>query len=89
VRALMVSLSQMAVMGAIVATLVYWPLGIALVLVLALFGVSLSAVVTFGGTFNTLLGLIAWWLLAFAGACIYAACAFPWEEKVLAWPRKE
>jgi hypothetical protein len=76
-------------MAAIVATLLYWPVGIAMVLVLKMFGVSFEAVLTFGGTFNnTLLGLVAWWMLAFAGSCIYAVCAFPWEEKVLAWPKK-
>jgi hypothetical protein len=85
----MVSMSQMAVMGAIVATLLYWPLGIAAALVLALLGVSFSAVVTFGGALNTLLGLFAWWLLAFVAACAYAAFAFPWGEKVLTWPKKK
>ena len=88
-RALMVSLSQVAVMAAIVATLAYWPLGIAIALLLALFGVSIDAVATFGGRFNTFFGLFAWWLITFAGACIYAACAFPWGDKVLAWPRKK
>ena len=76
-------------MAAIVATLVYFPVGIAVLLVLKVFGVSFEAVVTFGGLFNTLLGLFVWWLLAVAGSCIYAACAFPWGEKVRAWPRKK
>jgi len=76
-------------MAAIVATLAYWPLGIALLLLLKLFGISFEAVVTFGGSFNTLLGLFVWWLLAFAVSCVYAVCAFPWGEKVLAWPRKK
>ena len=76
-------------MAAIVATLVYWPVGIALLLLLKLLGISFEAVVTFGGLFNTLFGLFVWWLLAFAGSCIYAAYAFPWGEKVLAWPRKK
>jgi hypothetical protein len=88
VRSLMASVSQMLVMGAIVATLLYCPVGLALVLVLALFGVSFGAVVTFGGALNTLAGLFAWWLLVFAGACVYAALAFPWGDKALAWPRK-
>ena len=88
-RPLLSSLSQMAVMGAVVATLAYVPLAIALVLVFALFGIPLSAVVTFGGTVNTFFGIVAWWLLAFAGASIYAACAFPWGDKALAWPRKK
>jgi hypothetical protein len=76
-------------MSAIVASLLYLPVGIALALVFALFGVSLEALVTFGDTFNIYSGLFAWWLLTFGGACIYAVCAFPWEEKVLAWPRRK
>lgn len=76
-------------MAAIVATLMYLPAGMAMVLVLKLFGISVKAAVTFGGAFNMLPGLFAWWLLAFAGSCVYAVCAFPWEEKVLAWPRKK
>ena len=27
-------------------------------------------------------------LLTFGGACLYAVRAFPWDDKVLAWPRK-
>ena len=76
-------------MAAIVATLAYFPVGIAMVLLLKMFGISFEAVVTFGGTFNTLLGLFAWWLLAFVGSYVYAICAFPWGDKVLAWPRKK
>jgi hypothetical protein len=34
-------------------------------------------------------GLFAWWLLTFGGASVYAFCAFPWKDKVLAWPRKK
>ena len=86
---MMTSLSQVAVMGAIVASLLCLPVGMALALVLGLFGVSLEALVTFDGTFSIHSGLFTWWLLTFGGACIYAQCAFPWEEKVLAWPRKK
>jgi len=89
VRAVLSSLPQVAVMGAVVATLMFLPIGVALAMVLGLFGYSLESVVTFGGAFNIVLGLVAWWLLIFGGSCIYAACAFPWEEKVLAWPRKK
>lgn len=81
--------SQVAILGAIAATLFGWPAGAALALALSLFGISFHAVLTFGGAFSTWLGLLAWWLLAFAAACLYAACAFPWGEKVLAWPRKK
>jgi hypothetical protein len=77
------SLPQLAVMSAVVATLMYLPVGIAVAMVFGLFGFSLESVVTFGGALNIYSGLFAWWLLVFGGACIYAACAFPWEEKVL------
>lgn len=76
-------------MAAIVATLVYWPGGIALVLLLKIFGISLDTVATFGGIFNMFVGLIVWWLLVFAASCVYAACAFPWADAILEWPRKK
>lgn len=88
-RALAISISQVAVMGAIVASLLYLPLGMVLALAVGLFGVSLEALVTFDDKFSIYSGLFLWWLLSFGGACIYAVCAFPWEEKVLAWPRKK
>jgi Zn-dependent protease len=84
-----VALPQAAVMASIVATLLYWPAGVTLALVLGAFGVPLDTVVSFGGSFNRLVGLFAWWLLAFAIACVYIACAFPWEERVLKWPKKK
>jgi hypothetical protein len=83
------ALPQVMVMAAIVATLVYVPAGIGLPLLLSLFGISIDAVVTFGGFFNILLGMVVWWLLVFAVACIYTACVFPWGDEVLAWPRKK
>jgi len=79
---------QLAVMAAIVATLFYIPLALLAALVSYVLAVPLGALMTFGGTFDTFFGLVAWWLVAFAGACVYAAFAFPWKEKVLAWPRK-
>ena len=75
--------------GAIVATLVYFPAAVAVACVLTLFGVPVENLVTFGGALDTLFGLFAWWLLAFVGACIYAARAFPREKEVPAWPRKK
>ncbi len=82
-RAVLSSLPQLAVMSAVVATLMYLPVGIAVAMVFGLLGFSLESVVTFGGALNIYSGLFAWWLLVFGGACIYAMCAFPWEEKVL------
>jgi hypothetical protein len=76
-------------MAGIVATLLYWPAGVALVLLLGVFGIPLESVVTFGGTCGRLAGLLAWWLLAFAIACVYIAFVFPWEERVLTWLKKK
>lgn len=71
----------MLVMGAIVASLLYFPVGAALALLFALMGVSLHAFVTFGGALRTLPGMLAWWLLDFTAALVYAACVFPWSAK--------
>lgn len=76
-------------MAAIVATLFYVPAALAVALLLALLGVAIDPVATFGGFFNILIGMVVWWLLVFAVACIYSACAFPWGDEVLAWPRKK
>ena len=73
-------LSQFAVMTGIVATLVYFPLGIALALILHPLGITFDALLTFGGAMHFVFGLLAWWLLTFAGACGYAACMFPWGD---------
>ena len=75
-------------MAAIVATLVYLPAAALLVLVAHFTSLSFYAFMTFGGALNTFSGLAAWWLIAFAGACIYALFAFPWDENVLSWPKK-
>lgn len=88
-RSVLTTLSQVAVMAAIVATLAYLPLGVLLALTLRLFGIPLDALLTFGGALNAVLGLLAWWLFAFAGACAYAAWVFPWGDKVLAWPSRK
>ena len=47
----------------------------------ALFGISFQTALTFGGSLGTFLSLAAWWLLAFAGACIYTVWTFPWEDQ--------
>lgn len=84
------SVSQLTVMAAIVASLLYVPLGALVALVAYVFGVPLSAVMTFGGALNNVfLGLLVWWLVVFAGAYVYAAFAFPWKEKVLGWPKEK
>ncbi len=69
----------MAVMAAIAATLCYGLIG-AVALVLAVLGVRLDTLLTFGGAFNRYAGMAAWWLVLFAAAFVYAALAFPWEQ---------
>jgi hypothetical protein len=81
-------LARMALMAAIVATLLFVPVVLAFALLIRVLGFSPEAFATFGGALHPLVGLFAWWLAAFAGACVYAAFAFPWDEKVLAWPKK-
>jgi hypothetical protein len=81
-------LGRVAVMAAIVATLLFVPAALGGALVILMLGFSPEAFATFGGALHPLLGLCAWWLAAFVGASAYAAFAFPWDEKVLAWPKK-
>lgn len=71
----------MAVMAAIVATLVYWPAVLAVALFFRLLDRSPRVLVTFGGALNTFFGLLAWWLIAFALALAYAGWAFPWDAR--------
>jgi hypothetical protein len=80
VRAALRSLSQMAVMAAVVATLAYVPSALVLALVLRLIDVPLDALLTLGGTVHAAFGLLLGWLLAFAVSCGYAAWLFPWRE---------
>jgi len=81
-------LAQVAVMAVIVASILYVPLGFALALVLRVAGFAFEASATFGGAFNMFLGLAVWWLLFFAGSLVYALCFYPWDDKVLGWPKK-
>lgn len=75
------SVFQMALMAAIVATLLYWPAGVVAGALLGLLGVPIDSFVTFGGAINRFAGLAAWWLIAFAAALAYASVAFPWAAE--------
>ena len=72
---------QMMLMAAIVATLLFVPLGAVLALALSLFSVSVHDLLTFGGVLGIAAGVVAWWLIAFAAALTYAAFVFPWDVK--------
>ena len=69
------ALLQPAVVAAVVATLFYVPAGLAMLLILRVFGVPFDSVATFGGLLGTFSGLFVWWLLVFVPSCIYVACA--------------
>lgn len=61
-------------MAAIVATLMYLPVGAILALsAFAVLGISFHAFLTFGGAFNGFQGLLVWWTLGFLAALPYAA----------------
>ena len=85
----MASLGQLAVMAALVATMAYFPFGLALISLLRVAGLGGEALITFGGSFGIFVGLIAWWLLVFSGAFLYAAFMFPWGDKEFGWPGKK
>jgi len=71
----------MALMAAIVAAMLLPPAAIAVGLALRLFDIPLAAVVRFGGALDLYAGILAWWLIAFALALVYAALAFPWHAE--------
>ena len=79
----------MIVAAAIVATLVYLPVCLVLALTLRAFGVSFTHWLTLGEVLHPALGLLAWWLVIFVGACGYAALLFPWGDRFFGWPGRD
>jgi hypothetical protein len=80
------ALPQMAVMAAIVATLVYLPAVVALALISRAAGISFDAWLTLDAALHPALGLLAWWLVVFVGSCGYVACEFPWGDRSFGRP---
>lgn len=68
-------------MTAVVAMMLYWPIGIGLAVICALIGFPFNSLVTFGGALGSVAGMVAWWLLVFALTLPYAAFMFPWDAK--------
>ncbi len=65
-------------MAAIVATLMFLPVGAILALSgFAVFGISFDAFLTFGRALDGFQGLLAWWTLGFLTALPYAAGSMP------------
>jgi len=89
IRSVAAALLQVMVMAAVVATLVYLPVGVAVALALRAFGVSFEAWLTLGQVLHPAQGLLVWWLFLFLGSCGYAAWLFPWGDKVFGWPGRD
>jgi hypothetical protein len=77
-RAFLLSIRQIAVMAAIVTTLLCGPVGALLALFsFAVLGVSFHSFLTFGDRLNAFGGLLVWWVVAFVPAFGYAVFAMP------------
>jgi succinate-acetate transporter protein len=74
--------SQLIVMAAIVGSLLYFPLGLVLVLLCALAGIPAQSLITFAGVLGTVSGMLVWWLVSCTLALAYAAVVFPWHGNV-------
>jgi hypothetical protein len=72
---------EVALMAAIVTTLLCVPAGALLAGLLFLFGTSLRAFVTFGGGLNAVQGIVVWWLLCLLPALVYVAYVLPWSRR--------
>jgi hypothetical protein len=81
-RSVWTSISQQMVMAAIVATLLWLPVGALLAwLCFGVLGISVHAFVTFGDALNRFQGVLAWWALGFLAALAYAGFLLPWDRK--------
>jgi len=80
-RARLAGGAKLALLAAIVASLVYWPAALVVVSLFGLAGVSAQNVVTVGGALGTFAGMLVWWLLLFVLLLAGAALVFPWNVK--------
>jgi hypothetical protein len=73
-KATVVKAYEVALMAAIVTTLVYIPVGaLVAVLAFAAFDVPLYSLLSFGGHIHIVAGLALWWGISFLPALVYAA----------------
>jgi hypothetical protein len=74
------SFTQILVMAAIVTTLLCLPVGALLAaFCYAVLDIPFQTFLTFAGTFDRFVGLLAWWMLLFVPALAYAAYVLPWH----------
>jgi hypothetical protein len=72
------SIRQIALMAAIVTTLLCVPVGVLLALLsFAVLGTSIHAFVTLGERLNAFGGLLVWWVVVFVPSFGYATFAMP------------
>lgn len=76
-------------MAALVATMAYFPLGLALIGAFRLGGVGFETLISFAGALPMLIGLMVWWMLFFAAALVYAVFVFPRGDNAFTGPRKD
>jgi len=67
-------------LAAVVTTMLYVPACALLALAcFAVWDVSLSAFITFGGTYPAYAGVLVWWVILFVPAFAYATLVPPWK----------
>lgn len=76
-------------MAALVATMAYFPLGLALILVSHVGGIRFETLISFAGAYPIPIGLMLWWLLFFAAALIYAVWLFWRGDNAFTSARKD
>ncbi|HZO03185.1 MAG TPA: hypothetical protein VFB93_18465 [Burkholderiales bacterium] len=81
-------LASMALMAIIVASLLFVPAVVGFALLIRVLGFSPEPFATFGGAVHPVVGLCAWWLAAFVGACAYAAFTFPWDVQAFPFRKR-
>jgi hypothetical protein len=75
------SLSETAMLAAVVTTMLYVPACALLALLcVAVWDVSLSGFITFGGTYRAYVGVLVWWVILFMPALAYATLFPPWKS---------
>ena len=73
------SLKQMAVMAAVVTTMLFWPIGALLALACFLvLGIPVESLVTLGHTFYAWAGLLVWWAIGYLPAFAYSVYMTHW-----------
>jgi hypothetical protein len=74
--------ARLAILAAIMASVLYWPAGMVIVLCSSLLGMPAESLLTLGGSLGIFSGMLAWWLVLFALVLPCALFMFPWNVKL-------